>query len=257
MVHLESTKSLDEITLEVARERMIHHPVFRAIHSVECLRTFMEAHVFAVWDFMSLLKRLQRELTCVDIPWIPRPDTQAALLVNQIVLGEETDIGPTGEPTSHLALYLTAMQEVGAGTAQFEIFQSALADGSDLSTAFALAEVQPFVRAFTNHTLQTAREGSLLEVMASFLYGRENVIPRMFGNLLETWDLNESQAPTFVYYLKRHIEIDGGEHGPAAEAILSSTISNNAERSQLAMIAAHQSVVARIKFWDGVLASLV
>ena len=128
--------SFDAVAFDEVRQRMICHPVFSAIHDLKCLRKFMEAHVFAVWDFMSLLKRLQRELTCVDIPWLPRADTQAALLINQIVLGEETDVGPAGDPVSHLGLYLAAMREVGASTAMFDNFQSVLACGSDLSDAF-------------------------------------------------------------------------------------------------------------------------
>jgi hypothetical protein len=147
----------------------------------------MEAHVFAVWDFMSLLKRLQCDLTCVNVPWLPPRDRHGAQLINQIVLGEETDIGPSGEPVSHLELYLGAMREVGADTASFEIFQTTLAKGASLVGAFDRAAVAPFVREFTGYTLHTARRAPLPAVMASFFYGREDIIPRMFRNLLEGW----------------------------------------------------------------------
>src|SRR5882724_5517824 len=173
--------------LDFVRQHMVEHPVFAAIRDLQSLRVFMGAHVFAVWDFMSLVKRLQRDLTCIEVPWLPPPDRQAAQLINQIVLGEETDTGPSGEPVSHLELYLGAMREVGANTASFELFQATLNRGASLAGAFDHADVAPFIREFTGNTLHIASKAPLLVVMANFFYGREDVIPRMFSNLLESW----------------------------------------------------------------------
>ena len=238
------------------RKRMIEHPLFTAIRDIRSLRIFMEAHVFAVWDFMSLVKRLQRDLTCIDVPWLPPRDRHGAQLINQIVLGEETDIGPNGEPVSHLELYLGAMREVGANTASFEVFQAALINGVTLAGAFDCAAVAPFVREFTGHTLQIASRAPVLAVMASFFYGREDVIPRMFSNLLEGWRIGAGQAPLLVYYLKRHIEVDSDQHGPAAKAILTAATAEDPQLGLAVLSAARQSIEARIKLWDGVLASL-
>jgi hypothetical protein len=245
----------EEGSIDLLRNRMVYHPIFMAINDIESLQRFMEAHVFAVWDFMSLVKRLQCDLTCVKLPWLPPQDRIAAQLINQIVLGEETDAGPAGEPISHLELYLAAMREVGASTVEFAAFQSALASGTDLSTAFDKAGAAPFVRDFTSYTLRTAREAPSFVVMASFFYGREDVIPRMFANLLESWSLDAVKLPMFVYYLKRHIELDGDEHGPAAERILRAAIDGNPDRQRRVATAARESIQARISFWDGLLAS--
>jgi hypothetical protein len=253
MSELTSGHDVDIVSI---RQRMVEHPLFTAIRDIRSLRIFMEAHVFAVWDFMSLVKRLQRDLTCVDVPWLPPRDRYGAQLINQIVLGEETDIGPAGEPVSHLELYLGAMREVGANTATFELFQTALTNGATLADAFDCAAAAPFVREFTGYTLQTASSAPLLAVMASFFYGREDVIPRMFSNLLERWRIGADQAPLFVYYLKRHIEVDSDQHGPAAKAILDAATADNPRRGLEVLSAARQSIEARIKLWDGLLASL-
>ena len=248
--------SVDAGDIDVMRRRMVEHPVFTAIGDIRSLRNFMEAHVFAVWDFMSLLKWLQRDLTCIKVPWLPPQDRRAALLINQIVLGEETDLGPDGEPLSHLELYLGAMREVGANTASFERFQIALASGATLVGAFDRAAAAPFIREFTGHTLQIAGRGPALAVMASFFYGREDVIPRMFSSLLEKWGIDADQAPMFVWYLRRHIEVDSDEHGPAAKAILAAATNGDRRRESEVLSAARQSIEARIKLWDGVLTSL-
>jgi Protein of unknown function (DUF3050) len=242
--------------IDSIRQRMVEHPVFTAIRDIQDLRIFMEAHVFAVWDFMSLVKRLQRDLTCIEVPWLPPRDRHAAQLINQIVLGEETDIDPSGEPVSHLELYLGAMREVGADTARFELFQTALANGATLEEAFDDAAVAPFIREFTGQTLQIAGGAPLLAVMASFFYGREDVIPRMFSSLLDKWRIGADQAPLFVYYLKRHIEVDSDQHGPAAKAILTAATADDPLRELQVLKAAGQSIEARIRLWDGLLTSL-
>jgi DUF3050 family protein len=250
----ELSSSADDI--ETKRRQMVEHPVFTAIRDMKSLRVFMEAHVFAVWDFMSLVKRLQRDLTCIEVPWLPPRDRQAAQLINQIVLGEETDIGPHGEPVSHLELYLGAMREVGANTACFERFLKAVANGAPLAKAFEHAAVAPFIQEFTSHTLHIAERAPSLAVMASFFYGREDVIPRMFSNLLKKWRIGADEAPMFVYYLNRHIEVDSDQHGPAAKAILAAATANDPRRGFEILNTACQSIEARIKLWDGLLTSL-
>ena len=82
----------------------------------------MEYHVYAVWDFMSLLKALQIELTCTTLPWKPVGDTKIRRLINSIVLEEESDVDADGNPSSHYEMYLDAMIECGADTKKIESF---------------------------------------------------------------------------------------------------------------------------------------
>lgn len=247
----------DLSTLRDLRQSLEAHPVFRGLRSPEHLRRFMHAHVFAVWDFMSLLKRLQRDLTCIDVPWVPREDRIAAHLINEIVRGEESDLGPDGAPASHLEIYLDAMREVGADTLPFQQFLTLVSTGSGVELAFAIADVPEYVRRFVNHTLRVAEHGSTLEVMGAFFHGRENVIPAMFQSLLGSWKIDESDAPMFVFYLKRHIEVDGDFHGPMAQRIIDRLCASDPDRQEAVLVrAAIESVRARIELWDGVSASL-
>src|SRR5258708_22509322 len=123
--------------LATLRAGLLEHPVYAEVASVADLRRFMEDHVFAVWDFMSLVKRLQQDMTCTRLPWFPVDNARAARLINDIVIGEETDVDPDGTYISHLDLYLRAMGEIGASTLQFDRFRSLAQVGVPVEVALA------------------------------------------------------------------------------------------------------------------------
>ena len=231
--------------------RLAQHPIYEAIQSIEHARLFMSHHVFAVWDFMSLAKRLQRDFTCVELPWMPVQNEDSARLINEIITGEESDIGHDGRPVSHFRLYLDAMAEVSAPTEKIEAFINHLAHSFALGKALKQARVPAYVQTFVKHTIRTARKASTAEVASSFLFGREDPIPAMFQILLERWGLTIHQAPKLTYYLNRHIEVDSGDHGPGAQKILSRLITTSDLREK-ALQAAIDAIEHRIQLWNGI-----
>lgn len=269
------------------RAALQNHPVYGMVQDRDALRIFMRAHVFAVWDFMTLLKSLQGALTCTRTPWLPVEDTDSARFINEIVLGEETDEVSPGYYTSHYALYLDAMEEVGADTGPMRAFEAALRAGAPPEDALALPAVPPSVRPFVAHTL-TAASGPTHAVAAVFLFGREDVIPAMFMKLLGVhavarprgallarslaWKalkgaeralrperVEPASAPpsdAFRVYLERHIELDGESHGPMGERLLMNLCRNDDARWDEATAASIAALQARRALWDAVMAEI-
>ncbi|WP_248752884.1 DUF3050 domain-containing protein [Pseudomonas sp. MWU15-20650] len=242
--------------LEQKKLQLCSHPLFIEITSVNKLQRFMENHVFAVWDFMTLTKRLQQDLTCTQIPWLPPTDPQAARLINEIVLGEESDEHPTRGHCSHFELYLDAMTEVGASTLAINRFIDLQHQGVEVSAALQMIDASPGVSRFVDSTLQIALSAPSHCVAAAFLHSRESVIASMFGRLLHSNALIAHQVPTLSHYLNRHIELDSHDHGPGAEQLLQRLIGADSTRQKQADCTALDAVESRIAFWDGVLASV-
>lgn len=237
------------------REALLAHPLFLSIQTVDDVRQLMETHVYAVWDFMSLLKRLQRDLTCVELPWSMPRYPSATRLINEIVTGEESDEKPGGGFASHLEIYLSAMHEIGADTTVFSGFAKSVSQGIPLSVAFRSSGVPEAARAFVTETMNVVQFGTLEDVLAYFFFGREDIIPDMFGRLLIAWSVPESSVPMLTYYLKRHIQMDGEEHGPAAKRIVMEIAREQHQRERLAA-SARDAINARVLLWDGVLEKL-
>ena len=103
---------IDEI--QPLRDELKNHELYQSLKSIEDIKIFMESHVYAVWDFMSLLKALQNLLTCTKVPWTPNIDSRSARLINQIIVDEESDLNYNGSPKSHFEMYLEAMEEIEA-----------------------------------------------------------------------------------------------------------------------------------------------
>ena len=252
-------QKLDRYCLSNLRSQLLDHPVYTEVDSVEDLRRFMQDHVFAVWDFMSLLKRLQQDMTCTRVPWFPAGNARAARLINDIVIGEETDVDPDGSYVSHLDLYLRAMADVGASTRQFDTFRSLARVGSSVEAAMVRAGVPPHVQTFVAHTMTLAQSGSTEEVLAAFFYGREDIIPEMFSRLQKTLAgarYDNASLRHFIYYIERHIELDGDSHGPMGQELLEGLVADSPERDERALRAACNSIQARIELWNGTLSTL-
>ena len=126
--------------IEPLRQQIINHKVYSVINDKDDLKVFMQYHVFAVWDFMSLLKSLQNNLTCTSVPWFPKGSADTRYLINEIVVGEESDVDSFGKRKSHFELYLDAMSQCGADTAQIEKFISELKNTGDFNLAFTSGE---------------------------------------------------------------------------------------------------------------------
>jgi hypothetical protein len=237
------------------RSALLNHPIYAEVNSLSKLREFMQMHVFAVWDFMSLVKRLERELTSNSLPWTPPHSARLARFTNEVILGEETDLGPDGTPVSHFELYLRAMDEVGADTTPIRSFTAQLALGALWEELLEDFSLHPGVRHFVSETLGCALHGSVVEVAAAFFFGREDVIPEMFQRLLGLWRDAKAEVPHFTYYLERHIELDGGSHGPWAREMLTTLAGQRQSNWQKAAIAAQRAIASRIQLWDSVRAS--
>ena len=236
--------------------RLAAHPLYASLHTVADLRTFLEAHVFAVWDFMSLLKALQRGLTCVDVPWTPSALPESRRLVNEIVLGEESDVFE-GRPLSHFEIYRIAMQQCGASTAAVDALLAHLCEGATVERALAQSNAPMAAQAFVWDTFSLLAEDKLHVAAAAFTFGREDLIPEMFKGFVR--DLNRQPGgavETFLWYLERHIEVDGDEHGPMALRMIAELCGNDAAKWADAERAAVFALESRLRFWDGIAASL-
>lgn len=242
MSHIEVPEKLTHLKNELSK-----HPLFARLKDQASLRIFMQSHVFAVWDFMSLLKSLQREISCVEVPWRPSQySKQAVRLVNQIVLGEESDLDEQGMPMDHFSMYLEAMNEVGANTAPIREFLATL----DMN--LLPSHVLPFV----SFNLELATKAPAHQVAGAFLFGREDLIPSMFDGILGELDSKHTQCPKLKYYLARHIELDGDEHGPLALSMLQELTGGDQQKMNEAFDVGIESLKLRHSLWDGVLAQL-
>jgi hypothetical protein len=243
--------------IEPLRVKLEAHPIYAAVQSVDDLRVFMQHHVYSVWDFMSLIKYLQHQVAPARWPWTPGGDASVQRFINELVLEEETDIALPGQDgfTSHYLLYLAAMREVGADAETPARFvQMAGEQGIDTALASGLAPAPS--ASFTRTTFDFIASGKSHAVAAALALGREHVIPSMFRAFLARMAVSETQAPSFHYYLNRHVHLDEDFHAPLSLRLLAALCGGDPGKWREAEAAAESAVNARLQFWDGVLAAL-
>ena len=247
--------AIDDLKSAIAPERraLLGSLRFSPEWGIEGVRTFMETHVWAVWDFMSLVKGLQRELTCVSWPWVPVGDPEVRRFINEIVWGEESDVDRHGHATSHFEMYLTAMENIGANTEPIRLFLKALSSGESVKKALPYYAPSQATVDFVNYTFRILEEQKTHVTAAVFTFGREDLIPDMFNVFID--DLGQSDelnTADLRYYLERHIEVDGDEHGPIALKLVDSAIGGDPFKVHEASLAAVEALRLRRMLWEDI-----
>ena len=236
------------------QNKLLEHKLYSNIETIKDLQVFTENHIYAVWDFMSLLKALQIRLTCTKTPWLPNNNSQTAYLINEIVLAEETDINQVGERKSHYELYLDAMIDIGAKTEKPVEIINEIANSENIFNAIENINIHPNIKNFLNFTFSVIDEGKPHKIAAIFTFGRENLIPNMFNEILREFEKNVSEGDIskLIYYFERHIELDEDEHGPMALEMVSMLAENDPVKWKEIEDISIEALEKRILLWDAI-----
>jgi len=248
-----------ELQLTPLRDQLKSHPLYGTLSSMKDVALFMEKHVFAVWDFMSLLKSLQNHLTNVNVPWTPKGHGSTARFINEIVMAEESDINELGVPMSHFEMYLDAMEQTQANTHQIRLFVNAIENGDSIQDAAKKIDLETPVLEFIQFTMDVVNSNKPHAIASAFTFGREDVIPDMFLEIVsqsQTKENNQTYSK-LLYYLNRHIELDGDEHGPISLKMVAELCGEDDTKWADVLETAKSALKFRLKLWDHITEAIV
>ncbi|WP_445721524.1 DUF3050 domain-containing protein [Flavobacterium sp.] len=241
-------------SIQPYKDQLLEHSLYNEIKSIEDLHSFLESHVFAVWDFMSLLKALQNKLTCTTTPWLPKGNPEIRYLINEIVVAEETDIDQEGNRKSHYELYLEAMEACGANTSIMKDFLEDVVTTQNIFVSIKQSNLHENIKTFLDFTFRIIEEGGPHQIAAAFTFGREDLIPEMFSAILKKFEQNfpETDLSKLIYYFERHIELDADEHGPMAMKMIEELCNNDAKKWQEVEQVSILALQKRIGLWNAI-----
>ncbi|RAR72525.1 DUF3050 domain-containing protein [Flavobacterium aciduliphilum] len=240
-------------SIQQYKNQLLTHSLYEKVKTIEDLHCFLEHHVYAVWDFMSLLKALQNKLTCTTTPWLPIGNPEVRYLINEIVVAEETDLALDGSRQSHFEMYLNAMKSCGANTIPVITFLENLKSTQNIFVSIKQSVLHPKVKEFLDFTFRIIEEGKSHKIAAAFTFGREDLIPSMFTEILKNFQTNfpEIQLNELIYYFERHIELDADEHGPMAMQMIKELCDSETKWKEVEETAI-QALEKRVGLWNAI-----
>lgn len=231
--------------VESARSEVFRHPDYTRLEPLRDVVILTENHVFAVWDFASLLKNLQRHLTRGEVPRVPHDPIAGRRLVNDVVLVEESD-GHGDGFISHFELYVMVVDQACAATRPVTGHPEGMVEDES---------APPSSAAFVSETWDLVEHSPLHCQAATFTLGREDPIPEMCDQVI--WSDNPSgQLAPFRDFLPRHIDVDDEQHPPMATAMVADLCGMKLSRWDDCARTMGEALQARLSLRDGVVAAL-
>jgi len=236
--------------LETKLEQLKNHPVFNYISNIYDLQTLMQWQVFAVWEFMSIVKRLQCEYTGLRFPWVPPRNQQTARFFNELVLALESYKTEDGSHQSHLEFYIEAMRDSNTTTKVIVEFINLLRFGLPPVVAAERAGANEEIKTSVSATTETVNSSSNEVVLSTFLFGYVAAIPTMFKNIKTKLKVPEESIHKYSRYLQYYIDLDSDEFNAVAIETLVAELDGDVIRTEAALKAALDVINRYIKLFD-------
>lgn len=241
-------------SIQAQKEILLQHSLYEKVKTIDDLHQFLESHVYAVWDYMSLLKALQSKLTCTVTPWLASQNPEARYFINEIVLAEESDLALDGKRLSHFEMYVEAMKICGAQTTELESFLQNVRDTQNVLISIKQSTLHPKIKAFLDFTFRIIEEGKTHKIAAAFTFGREDLIPNMFTEILKNFQQNfsDTNLSQLIYYFERQIDLDAYEHGPMSMQMIARLCEEDAQKWKDVEEVSLMALEKRIGLWDAI-----
>jgi hypothetical protein len=167
-------------------------------------------------------------------------------------MDEESDVNEKGEVKSHFEMYIDSMDQIHADTAPIKKFTNAIHNGASINTAAAMIEMHSTIKAFLDFTFGIIAEGKPHCIAAAFTFGREDVIPDMFLEIIQQSKTSpeDERYSKLLYYLNRHIELDGDDHGPVSLKMVENLCGDDDTKWTETLKTAKSALQHRIDLWS-------
>lgn len=245
--------------IEPLRQRLLTHQLYATISSIEDLTIFLQHHVFAVWDFMSLLKALQNELTCVQVPWIPKGNPLTRRLINEIVLAEETDQDEEGNAKSHFELYMEAMNDCNADISKITYLIQLLREWKSVRTALSQIDIATSIKEFVSFSFDVIETKKAHKIAVVFTFGRENLIADKIGAMLKelkNTDQNTKSIKKLIYYFDAHLKLESKNHSERSIQMIKELCGEDETKWNEALEISKIALQKRVDLWDGIMSEI-
>ncbi len=131
---------------------------------------------------------------------------------------------------------------------------SEIASSKNVFASIDNLELHKNIKEFLQFTFSVIKEGKPHKIAAIFTFGRENLIPNMFNEILREFEKNikDKDISKLIYYFERHIELDEDEHGPMALEMVSMLAENDQKKWDEIEKISIEALEKRILLWDAI-----